>query len=86
MHVSITKAILVAIPNLFNYSGKLKKRGGGAGGQLSDLLSFSNRLMQGERNLIGTLTKSKKTSFESSQDDNAKPQSLPNLKGLFLTQ
>lgn len=42
--------------------------------------------MQGERNLIGTLTKSKKTSFESSQDDNAKPQSLPNLKGLFLTQ
>lgn len=84
MHVSITKAILVAIPNLFNYSGKLKKKGGG--GQLSDLLSFSNRLMQGERNLIGILTKSKNTSFESSQDDNAKPQSLPNLKSLFLTQ
>lgn len=30
MHVSITKAILVAIPNLFNYSGKLKKKGGGS--------------------------------------------------------
>ena len=30
MHVSITKAILVAIPNLFNYSGKLKKMGGGS--------------------------------------------------------
>ena len=34
--------------------------------------------MQRERNLIGTLTKSKNTSFESSQDDNAKLQSLPN--------
>lgn len=28
MHVSITKAILVAIPNLFNYSGKLKRKAG----------------------------------------------------------
>lgn len=38
MHISITQGILVAITNLFNYSGKLKKRGG----QPLDLLSFRN--------------------------------------------